>query len=128
MNASLLVAAVLASSTVGQSMYQQTVETQNKAFKKLWGTEFNWKFDELPASAKVAEDRVPYSGYIYPDTHGGTVTALSKYDRAFDQGLYTGHAPHIRTRYRHSGTRYGHRRARNGLDDGYLQGVVSRRY
>ena len=86
MNTSLLVAALLASSTVGQSMYQQTIDTQNKAFKELWAEDFNWKFDELPTSAKVAEDRVPYSGYIYPDTHGGTVNALQKYDQAFDQG------------------------------------------
>lgn len=85
MNASLLVAALVASSTVGQSLNQQTVETQNRAFKNLWATGFVWTFDELPDSAQVAEDRVPYSGYIYPDTHGGTSAALRKYDRAFDQ-------------------------------------------
>jgi len=32
--------------------------------------------------AKVAEARTPYSGYIYPGTHGGTVSALRKYDLA----------------------------------------------
>ena len=29
---------------------------------------------------------MPYSGYIYPDTAGGTVRSLSKYDRAFNGG------------------------------------------
>jgi len=36
----------------------------------------------------VPEHRVPYSGYIYPDVGGGTISALRKYDRAFNGGRY----------------------------------------
>lgn len=86
MNSCLLATALFLSNAVGQSMYQAEIDAQNAAFQRLWGTEFNWTFDELPQSAQVAEDRVPYSGYIYPDTHGGTVSALRKYDQAFEQG------------------------------------------
>lgn len=86
MNACLLAVALIVPNAVGQTMYEGEIEAQNVVFQKLWGTEFNWTFDELPGSAKVADDRVPYSGYIYPDTHGGTVSALRKYDQAFDQG------------------------------------------
>lgn len=85
MNTCLLATALIVSNAVGQYMYEQEVETQNATFQKLWGTEFNWTFAELPISAKVAEQRVPYSGYIYPDTRGGTLSALRKYDQAFDQ-------------------------------------------
>ncbi|HRX81520.1 MAG TPA: hypothetical protein P5307_20765, partial [Pirellulaceae bacterium] len=86
MNACLLAAALIIPNVVGQTMYEGEIEAQNVIFQKLWGTEINWTFDELPAAARVADDRVPYSGYIYPDTHGGTVSALRKYDQAFDQG------------------------------------------
>lgn len=92
MHSSLLAVALVVSGTVGQSIYQNDIDTQNKAFQKLWATDFNWKFDELPTEAIVSEDRVPYSGYIYPDTHGGTIAALRKYDKAFDQrGIAAAH-------------------------------------
>jgi hypothetical protein len=64
-------------------------ELQDETFQRYWGSDFVWKFDELPASGKVAENRVPYSGYIYPDTSGGTISALRKYDRAFRPGRYS---------------------------------------
>lgn len=86
MNASLIAFTLVTSGMIGQSMYQHDIDTQNKAFQKLWGTEFEWRLDELPASAAVAKERVPYSGYIYPDTHGGTIASLRKYDKAFEQG------------------------------------------
>lgn len=72
---------------------QEEREFQDNVFRQWWGTEFVWKFDELPKESKVAEERVPYSGYIYPDTAGGTMSALRKYDVAFHQGrlLATSH-------------------------------------
>ncbi len=85
MNTCLLVTALVASNVLGQTMYEGDIETQDKAFQKLWGTEFNWKLDALPKTAKVEAERLPYSGYIYPDTHGGTFEAMQKYDRAFRQ-------------------------------------------
>jgi len=86
MGVSLLVVAMLATSSVGQSIRQETIDTQNEAFQRWWGTEFSWKFEDLPTEATVAAERVPYSGYIYPDNRGGTVNALRKYDRAFHNG------------------------------------------
>ena len=57
------------------------------------GEQVVWKFDELPEKGKVAADRVPYSGYIYLDTQGGTASALRKYDYAYHDGrmLATAH-------------------------------------
>jgi hypothetical protein len=86
MHAYLLVTALIVPNAIGQTMYQADVEAQNATFQRLWGTELNWTFDELPTEAKVAEVRTPYSGYIYPDTHGGTISALRKYDQAYAQG------------------------------------------
>lgn len=85
MQATFIAMTLVASGALGQSMYQSDIDTQNKAFQKLWATDFEWQFDELPVSAQVAKERIPYSGFIYPDTHGGTIAALRKYDKAFDQ-------------------------------------------
>ncbi len=75
--------ALLAVSTVGASIPQADVEKQNEAFKTWWDTDFTWKFDDLPTEGSVPKFRIPYSGYIYPDTSGGTTNVLHKYDRAF---------------------------------------------
>lgn len=88
MGSTLIVAAVVAISAVGQSISEENRTTQDKAFQQWWATDFEWKFDELPAKGSVPEHRMPYSGYIYPDTAGGTVSALSKYDQAFNGGSY----------------------------------------
>lgn len=85
MNALLI--AIVTSSCLGQSIREQDVKIQNDAFTQWWGTDFNWKFEDLPTEASVAEARIPYSGYIYPDTYGGTVSALRKYDRAYNQNI-----------------------------------------
>ena len=82
MNAVLI--AVVAGSCLGQSIREEDVKIQDVAFQRWWGTEFNWKFEDLPTEATVAETRLPYSGYIYPDTSGGTVSALRKYDRSYN--------------------------------------------
>ncbi len=93
MGSTLIVAAVVAISTIGQVVSEKNRTNQDEAFQQWWGTDFEWKFDELPTQGTVPEHRMPYSGYIYPDTAGGTVSALSKYDRAFNGGRYlaTGH-------------------------------------
>ncbi len=53
----------------------------------------SWKFDDLPVKGGVGDERVPYSGAIYLDKYGGTVSALRKYDQAFHRGrmLATAH-------------------------------------
>jgi len=62
------------------------VETQNRVFQELWGEQFSWKFNELPTEGTVPEFRLPYAGYIYPDSAGGTYRAVQKYDQAFYPG------------------------------------------
>lgn len=89
MTATLLFATIFVAGTVGQSIQGDVVETQNAAFQRRWGTEFEWRFDQLPAAAKVDDARVPYSGYIYPDTAGGTISAMRKYDRAFHGDVWS---------------------------------------
>ena len=84
-----MVAAMVAISTVGQVVSQENRTKQDEAFQQWWGTECQWTFDELPTSGSVAESRMPYSGYIYPDTAGGTVSALTKYDQAFNGRNYS---------------------------------------
>jgi hypothetical protein len=86
MNVSWLLLAVVVSSGVGQSIREESIEKQNMAFQRWWGSDFVWKFDRLPLSASVATERVPYSGYIYPDNRGGTASTLRKYDVAFNAG------------------------------------------
>jgi hypothetical protein len=80
----LLVAIALG--TLGASIPQKAAETQDTTFETYWGTEFVWKFDELPSQGTLPNYRVPYSGYIYPDRQGGTIEALTKYDQAFNGG------------------------------------------
>lgn len=62
------------------------LDYQQRCFKQWWGHELNLKFADLPKEGKVAEERVPYSGFDYPDRAGGTVQAMSKYDQAFHSG------------------------------------------
>ncbi len=101
MGTSVVVAAI-ALATVGQTMSPQDVKTQNEVFQQLWGTPFSWKFDDLPANGGVEDFRVPYSGHIYPDTQGGTMEAMRKYDRAFHRGrsLATAYERHDTTAFK----------------------------
>jgi hypothetical protein len=71
---------------MGASIPESISHRQEEVFQRYWGTDFVWKFDELPAKASVPEFRIPYSGYIYPDTAGGTQRAMRKYDLAFNGG------------------------------------------
>ncbi|HRX81102.1 MAG: hypothetical protein H6821_06880 [Planctomycetaceae bacterium] len=83
---STLFVALTAIAALGAPIPNAEVVKQNETFKQLWETDFTWQYDKLPEAGGVAEWRVPYSGYIYPDTAGGTRNALSKYDRAFNGG------------------------------------------
>ena len=86
MATSALMVALIALSNMGAPIPKNVVAKQNELFRQFWGTEFVWKFDELPAKGTIPSYRVPYSGYIYPDRAGGTSSALRKYDRAFNGG------------------------------------------
>ncbi|MCL4202128.1 MAG: hypothetical protein KJ000_06520 [Pirellulaceae bacterium] len=88
MHATILVALAVALNTPGASIPEKAVEQQDEFYQKYWGTGFEWRFDALPTEGTVAKYRVPYSGYIYPDTAGGTASMLQKYDRAFHGGRY----------------------------------------
>ncbi|MBI2480115.1 MAG: hypothetical protein HYV60_16240, partial [Planctomycetia bacterium] len=109
MGSTLIVAAIVAVSAVGQAVSEQNRTNQNETFQQWWGTEFQWTFDELPTKGSVPERRMPYSGYIYPDTAGGTVSALSKYDRAFNGNRFpaTGHERWDTTAFKEPTTRGG---------------------
>jgi hypothetical protein len=88
MCATILLALLGVWNAAGTTIPSQNVEEQNEFFEKYWGTEFEWRFDELPTEGTVPEYRVPYSGYIYPDRSGGTVAAMQQYDRAFYGGQF----------------------------------------
>lgn len=88
MCATILLALLGVWNAAGATIPQQNVEEQNEFFERYWGTEFEWRFDELPTEGTVPEYRVPYSGYIYPDRSGGTVGPMRKYDQAFHGGQF----------------------------------------
>jgi len=99
-----LVALLVTVGTLGQNLSEDQIAKQNTVFQKWWGEDFVWKFEELPLKGAVAEFRVPYSGYIYPDTAGGTAVALQKYDQAFNGSRYpaTAHERWDTTAYKES--------------------------
>ena len=88
----LLVSASLAQYGPPQRFYghgaikKDELEYQKEAFKQWWGNDYVTKLSDLPTEGKVPSFRVPYSGHDYPDMGGGTVAAMSKYDRAFHGG------------------------------------------
>lgn len=62
---------------------QELVE-QNQIFQRWWGRELETKFNNLPTKGYVPDERMPYSGYYYPDSRGGTIHVMQKYDLAFN--------------------------------------------
>ena len=72
--------------SLGVALPRADIQEQNEVFQRLWGTDFVWKFDDLPTKGGVSEERIPYSGAIYLDKSGGTVSVMRKYDRAFHGG------------------------------------------
>ena len=77
---------VVLASVLGQTIQGPVVEKQDEVFQRMWAEDFEWKFDQLPTEGKVSEHRIPYSGYIYPDSACGTMQVLRKYDSAFNGG------------------------------------------
>jgi hypothetical protein len=105
---SAVLAALLSLNSAGVSIPQAVVAKQNTAFQKYWGTSFEWKFESLPTEGTVPKERLPYSGYIYPDRSGGTADALRKYDQAFHGGRLQA------TAYEREDTKYFKEGARSG--------------
>ncbi len=79
--------------TPSQALSSEGIDELDSSFQTLWGAEFVWRFSDLPMKGNTPKHRVPYSGYYYPDKDGGTLSALHKYDRAFNRGrqLATSH-------------------------------------
>lgn len=88
-----VVALLMAASMTGQTSYRSSSPTpakeldyQQQIFKRWWGNDLTETLADLPVEGKTADTRIPYAGHDYPDRAGGTVNALSKYDRAFNNG------------------------------------------
>jgi len=88
MGTTVIVTALLTATGIGATVPEATREFQNETFQRYWGTDFVWKFDDLPSEGTVPQFRVPYSGHIYPDTSGGTINAMRRYDMAFNGRRY----------------------------------------
>lgn len=71
---------------VSEAIHDEESSYQSEAYRKWWGQELTWRFDDLPSGGGVPEPRVPYSGHDYPDRAGGTIAVLQKYDFAFHRG------------------------------------------
>lgn len=70
--------------SVGVVFADEELDNHGKVFQRWWKTELELNFDKLPTKGRVPEERMPYSGYYYPDVRGGTQHALRKYDYAFN--------------------------------------------
>jgi len=77
---------LVAATILGATIPSKSVERHNELFQRFWAADFVWKFEDLPASGRVPDYRVPYSGHIYLDRSGGTVNVMHKYDMAFHGG------------------------------------------
>jgi hypothetical protein len=94
-------AVALTFSSAGQastSIKSEEKDYLDENFQRWWETEFVWAFDDLPTKGSVPKHRVPYSGHDYPDSAGGTIEVLRKYDRAFHDGRL------LATAYEHTDT------------------------
>jgi len=86
MGTSAIVFLIFAGHSLGATIPTAVAAKQDRVFQQYWGTDFEWKFDALPATGTVPNFRVPYSGAIYTDRSGGTADVLRKYDLAFHGG------------------------------------------
>ncbi len=84
MGSSLVFLALFAAGA-GTPLTEEDVATQESTFGQMWNEDFDWKFATLPTEGSVPDERIPYSGYIYLDTKGGTANTLRKYDLAVNQ-------------------------------------------
>jgi hypothetical protein len=82
----ICVLVIVASTANAANLSEKTVKEQNEIHKQWWGEELEWRFDELPATGMVEKMRVPWAGHIYPDSVGGCIHVLRKYDQAFHKG------------------------------------------
>ncbi|MCA9143872.1 MAG: hypothetical protein H6822_08830 [Planctomycetaceae bacterium] len=83
MRLTMIALTLITTTSFGASIPDEDIRFQDETFQHYWGRDFDWKFDALPTKGAVSAERIPYSGYIYPDTAGGTQAALRKYDAAF---------------------------------------------
>lgn len=86
------IALVCVSAAVAAPIHPDEVKEQNEIYQRWWETDLEWRFEKLPASSQVEENRMPWAGYIYPDRAGGCTNVLRKYDWAFNgrRGLASG--------------------------------------
>ena len=62
MGTTVLIALWMGVTSLGVSIPQADIQEQNEVFQRFWGTDFVWKFDDLPVKGGVEDERVPYSG------------------------------------------------------------------
>ena len=70
------------------------INGEKEFYANLWQKDFTVKLTDLPASGTVPADKIPYSGFWYPQKTGGTnlrlkqgdPSPLEKYDKAFNGG------------------------------------------
>ncbi len=84
---SVMIALWVGATSLGATIPERDVRHQERVFQTHWGTEFEWRLDALPTQGGVSTERIPYSGYIYPDRSGGTISAMRVYDRSFHGGV-----------------------------------------
>ncbi len=86
--AALVFSVLTAASQFASLASSSELEDLKRTYQRWWGSDLIVQFDALPTEGTVPKYRIPYSGHIYPDTGGGTMSALTKYDRAFSSGRY----------------------------------------
>ncbi len=72
-----------------------TIDANKEFYLAVWNEEFMINFAQLPKSGSVASDKLPYSGFWYPESHKGTAirwdyyndSALEKYDAVYNGGV-----------------------------------------
>ncbi len=123
MSSSAMSLVMLVAATGQVSRYQQygTIREderkyQQEVFQQWWGQDLAFKLADLPTEGKVPDFRVPYAGHDYPDRMGGTVAAMSKYDRAFNRGS-------LATQWEHRDVS-AHRNGRS--EEGFRRGLFGR--
>lgn len=65
---------------------KKEADSLSKVHQRWWGSDIEWRFEELPKSGMVEKERRPWSGHIYPDKDGGCINVLRVYDRAYHYG------------------------------------------
>ena len=72
------------------------IESHKDFYSTIWNQEFVVNLAALPKSGTVPNEKIPYSGFWYPYSHGGTGiewdsggSALEKYDQVFNGGTMT---------------------------------------